>query len=233
MASETIARVRERIASACLRAGRDPASVTLVAVSKNRSAAQIKEALEAGIADIGENRVQEAVVKFNQLRTTNYALRTHLIGHLQTNKVKEAVKLFDLIHSVDSILLAQAINKQAAAFAKIQEILLEVKTSPEESKFGIKPDEAVGVAKEISQLENLKLLGLMTIAPPVTNPEEARPYFRALKELSDKLFSSLVFRPSSIVLSMGMTDDFEVAIEEGSTMVRLGRAIFETTDDTD
>ncbi len=198
-----------------------PESVTIVCVSKGRTLEQIKEAIEAGLTDIGENRVQEAIMKFNALRTMNYKFRTHMVGHLQTNKVKEALNLFDLIQSVDSLRLAREIDKEAAKINKIQDVLIEVKTSPEATKFGIKSDEAIGVIKEITKFKNINIKGLMTIAPVVDVPEKTRPYFRALRELRDKVNGLWI-------LSMGMTDDFEVAIEEGANMVRIGRAIFES-----
>jgi pyridoxal phosphate enzyme (YggS family) len=149
-----------------------------------------------------------------------------MVGHLQTNKVKEAVKIFDLIHSVDSLYLAREIDKQAATVNKIPGILLQVKTSPEATKFGVKPEETIELIKEIAKLKNVKIRGLMTIGPAVDNPEKARPYFRVLRELKDKIndlrFTSCELR----ILSMGMSDDFEIAIEEGATMIRLGRVIF-------
>lgn len=200
-----------------------PGAITIVAVTKGRTVEQIKEVIAAGITDIGENRVQEALIKYNELyaiRSTLYATRWHMVGHLQTNKVKEAVKIFDLIQSVDSLYLAQEIDKEAGKVNKIQDILIEIKTSPEAAKFGIKPDEAIGVIKEIAKLKNINLKGLMTIAPIVDNVENTRPYFKMLRELKDKI-------NTLHILSMGMTDDFQIAIEEGSNMVRLGRAIFE------
>jgi pyridoxal phosphate enzyme (YggS family) len=207
--------------------GRIPGHITIVAVSKNRAPEEIKEAVEAGITDIGENKVQEALLKFPELRTMGYSIRTHMVGHLQTNKAKEAVKIFDLIQSVDSLRLAQEIDKQAAKINKIQDILIEVKTSPEATKSGLKPDEAIEVIKQIAKLKNVKIKGLMTIAPVVDNPEKSRPYFRMLRELRDKI-NRLRTTPCELrILSMGMTDDFLVAIEEGADMVRLGRAIFE------
>lgn len=204
-------------------------SITIVAVSKGRPLEQIKEAVEAGITDIGENKVQEALEKYNAIRTTQYAQRIkwHLVGHLQTNKVKDAVRIFDLIQSVDSLHLAQEIDKQAARINKIQDILVEVNVSGESTKFGLKPDAAIEVIKEIARLKNIKIKGLMTIAPMVDNPQITRPYFRELRELRDKI-NHLRFTTYDLqLLSMGMSDDFQVAIEEGATMVRLGRAIFE------
>lgn len=214
---------------ACLRARCNPAAITIIAVSKGRTLEQIKETIAAGISDIGENRVQEALGKYNRLQAQGCRLqvRWHMVGHLQTNKAKEAVKVFDLIHSVDSLHLACEIEKQAAKINKIQDILIQVNSSGEVSKFGLKPDETIGVIKEIAELKNLNIRGLMTIAPLVDNPEKARVYFRLLKELRDRINELRLTSYELRVLSMGMTDDFEVAIEEGSNMLRIGRAIFE------
>jgi hypothetical protein len=229
MINENILKIREQIASACSRANRDSAEITVVAVSKNRLPQQIKEVIEAGIYDIGENRVQEALLKYNSVLGTPYTVRTnwHMVGHLQTNKVKEAVKFFACIQSVDSLRLAKEIDAQAAKIGKIQDIMLEVKTSPEATKFGLRPQEVLGASEEFARSRNLRVLGLMTIAPLLDDPEQARPYFRKLRGLRDEIDRLSVFGYRLSVLSMGMTDDFEVAIEEGSTMVRLGRAIFE------
>jgi pyridoxal phosphate enzyme (YggS family) len=219
MVKDNIAKIKERI----------PGHITIVAVSKNRTPEEIKEAVEAGITDIGENKVQEAISKIYELRVTGYELRKikwHMVGHLQTNKAKEAVKIFDLIQSVDSLRLAQEIDKQAAKINKIQDILIEVKTSPEATKSGLKPDEAIEVIEKIAQLKNLRVKGLMTIALVVDNPEKARPCFRMLRELRDKINRLGTMNHELRTLSMGMTDDFKVAIEEGADMVRLGRAIF-------
>ncbi len=229
MIRENILKIKKQIASACFRSNRDPAGITIVAVSKNRPLEQIEEAIGAGIVDIGENRVQEALLKYNAVLRTPYSVRTqwHMVGHLQTNKVKEAVKFFASIQSVDSLRLAKEINAQAVRIDKTQDIMLEVKTSPEATKFGLKPGEVLGASEEIARLRNLRVLGLMTIAPLLDDPEQARPYFIKLRELRDEInrLSVIGYRLSD--LSMGMTDDFEVAIEEGSTMVRLGRAIFD------
>ncbi|MDP2905676.1 MAG: YggS family pyridoxal phosphate-dependent enzyme [Candidatus Omnitrophota bacterium] len=253
MIRDNILKVRQRIAAAAARAGRNGQEITVIAVTKNRGIEEIREAISAGITDIGENRAQEALEKYNQLVTAsresqmNTACRDrfetcpyitghikwHFIGHLQTNKVKVAVKIFDLIQSVDSLRLAQEIDRQAALINKVQDILLEIKTSPEESKSGIKLEQAQQVIADIAGLKNVNIRGLMTIAPAADDPESARPYFRQLRELRDRInvfFTSHVLRPTSYgglqILSMGMSDDFEVAIEEGATMVRLGRAIF-------
>ena len=244
MIRDNILKVRQRIGAAAARAGGVEPTITVIAVTKNRGIEEIKEAIASGITDIGENRIQEAKVKFAQfcvlgpkiceLSPELRALRWHFIGRLQTNKVKEAVRIFDLIQSVDSLRLAQEIDRQAALINKIQDILLEIKTSPEESKAGIKPEQAEQVIKDIAGLKNVNIMGLMTIAPAVDDPESARAYFRQLRELRDRvnaMFTSYVPRPTSHgslqVLSMGMSDDFEVAVEEGATMVRIGRAIFE------
>jgi len=229
MFQDAILNIRKRIIGTCSKINQDPDSITIVAVTKGRTAGQIKEAITAGITDIGENRIQETLIKYNAMRTTPCAQRTkwHMVGHLQTNKVKEAVKLFDLIHSVDSIRLAKEIDKESAKINKIQEVLIEIKTSPEATKFGLKPDEALKVIKEIADLKNINIKGLMTIAPLVDNPEKTRPYFRILRELRDKINELRITSYELRVLSMGMTDDFEVAIEEGANMIRIGRAIFE------
>ena len=207
-----------------------PGNVTIVAVSKNRTPEEIKEAVEVGITDIGENKVQEVLLKYNALRAMSpepRAIKWHMVGHLQTNKVKDAVKIFDLIQSVDSFHLAQEIDRQAAKIDKIQDVLIEVKTSPEATKSGLKPDDLIGVIRNISELKNIHIKGLMTVAPIVDNPEDVRPYFRQLRDLRDSICSELRFPSSELILSMGMTEDFEVAIQEGANMIRLGRAIFE------
>lgn len=230
MIKENIARVKERIISACLKAKREPAGIKLIVVSKNRGVEEIKEAVSAGLSEFGENRVQEAVLKYKELSLTAYRLpliKWHMVGHLQTNKVREAVKIFDLIQSVDSLRLALEIDKEALRINKIQDILLEVKVSPEATKFGLKPEEIIEVTKEVSGLKNINIKGLMAIAPIADNPEKVRPYFRMLRELQDKINSLQLIAYRLQLLSMGMTDDFETAIEEGSNMVRIGRAIFE------
>ena len=234
MIRENILRIRERIALACSRSGQDPDSITIVAVSKGRIPEEIKEVLGSGITDIGENRVQEAVPKHAQLSAlpAGKAGKWHMVGHLQTNKVKEAVNIFDLIHSVDSLRLAEEIDKQAARLNKVQDILIEVKTSEEATKFGIEPEQAIKAIEDMARLKNISIRGLMTIAPFGVIPhghssESARPYFRTLRELKDRIHTLYAKRYTLDILSMGMTDDFEVAIEEGANMLRLGRAIFE------
>lgn len=240
MIKDNLQKVKERISSVCLKINRDPSSVTIVCVSKGKGIEQIKEAIETGITDIGENKVQEAAVKYQELSTINYpvpagrqwlsTIKWHMVGHLQTNKVKDALNIFDLIQSVESAHLADAINREAAKINKVQDILIEVKTSQgETTKFGLKPEETPGVVSQIARFKNINIKGLMTIAPIVDNPEETRPYFRSLRALRDKINALAATREPLTVLSMGMTDDFEVAIEEGADIVRLGRAIFENS----
>ena len=230
MIRENVVRINERISEAYSKIKREPRQIVIVAVSKNRSVEEIKEAIEAGITDIGENKVQEALLKFNVLQASQYAgrIKWHMVGHLQSNKAKDAVRIFDLIQSVDSLHLAQELNKQAAKLNKVQDILIEIKTSPEATKFGLKPEETIEVTEKISKLANVRINGLMTIAPLLGDAEKVRPYFRQLKELSEKVSGQLANRiTGKLILSMGMTDDFEIAIEEGADMVRIGRAIFE------
>jgi len=210
--------LRQRIAAACQRAGRSPDEVTLVAISKGQPAAAIAEALAASIRHIGENRVQEAAAKRPALADIWPSPTWHLVGHLQSNKVKLALDLFDIIHSVDSLPLADLISKRAQ---RPVPVLLEVNVAGEASKFGFSAQELAEVATMIARLPNLKVRGLMTVAPLASDPEQVRPVFRRLWEMRDSLDL-----PDCHDLSMGMTDDFEVAIEEGSTIVRIGRAIF-------
>ena len=207
--------VEERIARACQRAGRSPDEVTLVAVTKTVPAAAIEEAFAAGIRNFGENRVQEARAKVAELEMLRQELTWHMVGHLQTNKAKTATEIFDIIHSVDSLRLAEMLNKRAQWKLPV---LLQVNAAAEETKGGFVADEVGRALAEISRLPHLDVVGLMTMAPFVADPEEVRWVFRRLRELGDSLGLEH--------LSMGMSDDFEVAIEEGATLVRIGRAIF-------
>ena len=225
MIRDNILAIKERMCALCSRLQKDPGAITLVAVSKERSVEEIREAVGAGITDIGENRVQEALLKYKKLFPLP-ALRWHMVGHLQTNKVKQAVVIFYLIHSVDSVALAAEIDKEAARINRIQDILIQVNTSFEESKSGIRPDELIPMALEISRFKNVSLQGLMTIAPITDTPGKVRPYFKALRELRDKLNELRITSHGVRILSMGMSDDFEAAIEEGATLVRIGRGIF-------
>ncbi len=230
MICENIFEVKERIARAARRAGADCSGITLVAVTKNVGAEDVCRAVDAGVAHIGESRVQEALSKYDQVQAyacaKGIALAWHMIGHLQTNKVREAVRLFDLIHSVDSVRLARQIDRHAAAIGKVQDILIEVKTSLEATKYGFAPDDVAGAVREMASLEHLSIKGLMTVAPAVGDPREACPYFRTLKKLLITVNALRMTHDELRILSMGMTDDFEAAVEEGATIVRIGRGIF-------
>jgi len=216
--------IKERIRQAAKSCNRNPDSIRLVAVSKTVPAETVKEAIEAGATILGENYVQDAREKFDAL--VHYPVSWHFIGHLQSNKAKYAVRLFDLIHSVDSLKLARALNKEAKKVDKIQPILVQVNISGEDTKSGISAEDAPGLISEISHLKNLSIKGLMTMPPYFYQPEKVRPYFAALRELRDQMKKQSLPNVSLEELSMGMTGDFEVAIEEGATLVRIGTAIF-------
>ena len=215
--------IREKIKKAAFKANRKPEEIKLVAVTKTATIEQIKEAISAGVKIIGENKVQEAKEKYQILSAD---IEWHLVGHLQTNKVKYAIEIFDCIHSVDSIKLAQEIDKRSLQFGKTTNVLLEVNVSGEETKYGIKPEEVEPFLKEISEFSRIRVRGLMTIAPIAEDKEEVRPYFRKLRELSEEIKNKNIKNVKMDYLSMGMTEDFEVAIEEGANMVRIGRGIF-------
>ncbi len=214
----------DRIKAAAISCNRDPESIRLVAVSKTVPADRVREAINAGVTTLGENYMQEAREKFNAL--SSYNVSWHFIGHLQTNKAKYAVRLFDLIHTVDSLKLALELNKQSRKINKIQQILIQINIGRESSKSGIYKQDALKLIKEISGLENLTIKGLMTVPPFFDNPEKVRPYFSALCILRDYIKEQAVKNVSMEELSMGMTGDFEAAIEEGATLVRIGTAIF-------
>ena len=215
--------IKEKIKKAALKANRSPEEIKLVAVTKTATIEQIKEAISAGIKIIGENKVQEAKEKYQILTADT---EWHLVGHLQTNKVKYAIEIFDCIQSVDSIKLAKEIDKRSLQFGKTTNVLVEVNVSGEETKYGIKPEEVELFLKEISEFSGIRVRGLMTIAPIEKDKEEVRPYFRKLREISKEIKSKNIKNVKMDYLSMGMTDDFEVAIEEGANMVRIGRGIF-------
>ncbi len=221
MIAENIQNIRQRIDTACLRAKRTPDEVTLIAVAKTFGSGEILEAVHAGTKDIGENFVQEMSQKLIDVKDNS--IRWHFIGHLQTNKIKYIIDAVYMIHSVDSLRLGKELSSQAGKHGKKVNILVEVNTSNEESKFGVTPASAPALVKELSLLPHLNLMGLMTIGPFLPDPEESRPAFRTLRNVRDKLEKDGYRLPH---LSMGMTNDFEVAIEEGSTMVRIGTAIF-------
>jgi pyridoxal phosphate enzyme (YggS family) len=215
--------VRARIAAAAARAGRNPSEVGIVAVTKGHPIATVGEAAANGLIDVGENRVQEALAK--QEAWQGAPLRWHLIGHLQSNKARLAVGRFALIHSLDSVRLADALEKEAARRALVQDVLVEVNIAREAQKSGAMPEEAEAVVAHAAAQPHLKVKGLMTMAPLTDDVAAQRAAFRGLRELRDRLVSSL--QPSAFnVLSMGMSNDFEIAVEEGATMLRLGTVLF-------
>lgn len=222
---ENIRIIRGRIFHAAIRAGRRPEDIKLIAVTKTVGIQQIKEAIDSELKILGESKVQEAREKIQDARfkMQDSGIQWHLIGHLQKNKAKTAVELFEMIHSVDSPELAEIIDGHAEKAGKTQKVLLQVKLSGEVSKCGILKDNLFQTIKKISEMKNLSIKGLMTIPPFFENPENARPYFNELRALRDKAETMGFNLPE---LSMGMTNDFEVAIEEGATMVRIGTAIF-------
>ncbi len=197
-----------------------PTNVTVVAATKTRSVEEIKQAIEAGIIDIGENYVQEAEKKFPEI---GKSVKWHLIGHLQKNKVKKALKIFDIIETVDSFELAAEISKHAK---DVFPVLIEVNSAREIQKSGVFPEDVEKLVEKISRLENIKIQGLMTMGPFVENPEEIRPYFRLTKQIFDSLKNSGLARVEMKILSMGMSDTWRIAIEEGATCIRIGTAIF-------
>lgn len=214
--------MRERADEACRRAGRDPATVTVIGVTKIHPVATVAAALGAGIADVGENYVQELLEK--QQALADRPIRWHFIGHLQRNKARFIAPFVHLVHAVDSLRLAEELSRQAVAAGRRLPVLLQVNTSGETSKFGVAPDEAESLARSMAPLPGIELQGMMTLAAFLDDPEGTRPMFRLLRELRDTLQASLgVPLPH---LSMGMTNDFEVAIEEGATLVRVGTALF-------
>jgi len=210
-----------KAAAACGRSGND---IQLVAVSKTKPAEKVIEAFDAGLTVFGENYVQEAREKFNALYA--YPISWHFIGHLQRNKAKYAVKMFDLIHTVDSEKLAREVDKQAAKVDKNQKVLVQVNIAQEATKSGISADETLRLIQAMLPLQHLSIQGLMTMPPFFNEPEKARPYFRALRQLRDEIQAANIPGVSMKTLSMGMTGDFEVAIQEGATLVRIGTAIF-------
>ena len=224
MLKENLEQVEQNIERACKKAGRARSEVTLIAVSKTKPVEMIQEIYDAGCRDFGENKVQELCEKIEQLPND---IKWHLIGHLQRNKVKYIIdNHVSLIHSVDSYRLAEEINIQAKKKNVIVPILVEVNIAMEESKFGISPEDAIALVEQIAELKNVKIEGLMTIAPYVVDAEENRLYFRKIKQLSVDIGNKNIDNVSMKILSMGMTGDYMVAIEEGATMVRVGTGIF-------
>ena len=217
---ENLLRVQERIEKAARRAGRDPAGIKLVAVSKTVEVARIREAIDAGVSILGENYVQEAQKKIEEIRKP---ISWHFIGHLQSNKAKYAVRLFDMIHSVDSIPLAEELDRRAEKEGRKIEVMIEVNLSGEATKFGTEEAKTFDIAQKIFNLNHLSLVGLMTMPPYFEDPELSRPYYVQLRQLKEKMAEAGIPLKE---LSMGMSNDFEVAIEEGATYVRVGTAIF-------
>lgn len=221
--AENLKTIRERVDAACERAGRRPEEVTLIAVSKTKPLSMLQEAYRAGARDFGENKVQEILEKYPEMPED---ARFHMIGHLQTNKVKLVVGKAVLIHSVDSLHLAEKIEQEAAKRDLTADILLEVNVAREESKFGLMLEEVIPLLEEVKNLPHVRVRGLMTIAPNVENPEENRKHFKKLYQLYVDIKSKNIDNGTMSVLSMGMTGDFEVAVEEGATMIRVGTGIF-------
>lgn len=223
MLKEQLEEVEARIQAACDRAGRKREEVTLIAVSKTKPMSTLQEAYDLGVRMFGENKVQELTEKYEALPDD---IHWHMIGHLQTNKVKYIIDKAELIHSVDSLKLAETIEKEAAKRNITARILVEVNIAEEESKFGLKVDEVIPFVEKIASFPHIRICGLMTIAPFVENSEENRPVFADLHKLSVDIAEKNIDNVNVSILSMGMTNDYEVAIEEGATMIRVGTAIF-------
>ena len=221
---ENLLQIQDRIAVAAERSGRDPHSIGLVAVSKTKPVSLILEAIDAGITDIGENRVQEAKSKYDQV---GRPVKWHFVGHLQTNKVKQTLQIFDLIHSVDSLRLLAEIDRRSTQLNRQTEVLIQVNTSTEPSKYGIEPDQTLDFIESALTYAHVRIKGLMTIGAFLPNPEAVRPMFVLLRRLKEKILAQQLPDVDMEYLSMGMTNDFEVAIEEGANLVRIGTAIFE------
>ena len=219
--AERLVQLTLEVSHVCARCGRNPRDVTVVAVTKTHSAEILRLAVDAGLTEIGENRVQEAEAKFTQI---GHIAHYHLIGHLQSNKAKKAVQLFDVIQSVDSLGIAQEISRRAGEIGKTMECLIEVNSSGEAQKFGVQPAATLALAEEIVRLPHLRLTGLMTVGPLTDDPDRIRVAFRECRLLFEQMRTG--FGPQVAVLSMGMSGDFETAIEEGSTMIRIGTLLF-------
>ena len=229
---QNISRIHEDISKVCQKAGRDPKDITLIAVTKFAPVEAIQEAVDCGITDIAENKVQEGLKKYPALKASQSKgiLKRHLIGHLQTNKVKDALKIFDLIQSVDSLKLAQEIEKQTQKLNRSADILVQVNISGEEQKFGADQSESLRLIEEILQLKNIQIQGLMTMAPFTEDQKIIRDCFRGLRELKNQVNEKFQGHPNLQMkfLSMGMSGDYAIALEEGSNMLRIGSAIFKS-----
>lgn len=229
MLQEQLVNVQKEIEKACERGNRNREDVTLIAVSKTKPISTLKEAYDLGVRVFGENKVQELVDKYEALPKD---IHWHMIGHLQRNKVKYIIDKVDCIHSVESVRLAETIEKEAAKHDRIIDVLVEVNVAGEDSKFGLAPSEVPAFIEEIAKFPHIRVKGLMTIAPFVENPEENRPIFKVLRELSVDITKKNIDNVIMNVLSMGMTNDYQVAVEEGATMVRVGTGIFGERDYT-
>ena len=228
MLKENLEEVEEKIAKACERAGRAREEVTLIAVSKTKPVEMLQEIYDEGIRDFGENKVQELTEKYEVMPKD---MKWHMIGHLQRNKVKYIVDKVTLIHSVDSLRLAETISREAEKKGVTVPIIIEVNIAGEETKFGLSSkEEVISLTEQIAALPNLSVKGLMTVAPPAEDPEENRPFFREIRQLSVDITNKNIDNVSMEILSMGMTNDYTVAIEEGATMVRVGTGIFGARD---
>lgn len=223
MLKENLEQVEKNIQAACKRAGRDRSEITLIAVSKTKPVEDLMEIYDAGVRTFGENKVQEMCDKMEKMPED---IKWHMIGHLQRNKVKYIVDKVELIHSVDSFRLAEEINIQAKKRGIVVPILVEVNIADEETKFGVTREDAIELVKQIATLDGIQIKGLMTIAPYVVDSEENRPFFRKIKDLSVDIMNQNIDNVCMDVISMGMTGDYQVAIEEGATMVRVGTGIF-------
>ncbi|MCR4839662.1 MAG: YggS family pyridoxal phosphate-dependent enzyme [Eubacterium sp.] len=223
MIEENYRKVEEKVRAAAVRSGRQPEDVTLIAVSKTKPLSDIEALIRIGVREFGENKPQELKEKYDSV---SQPVHFHQIGHLQTNKVKYVIDRAVLIHSVDSVHLAEQIQKEAEKRGLTTEVLIEVNAAGEDTKFGVSIDETEPLVREIAKFPNIRIRGLMTIAPFVDDPEENRAVFRAMKQLLLDIKSQKIDNVDMSVLSMGMTNDYEVAIEEGATMVRVGTAIF-------
>lgn len=220
---KNIQAILERIDKAAVKASRNPKDIQLIAVTKTVDVDVIKKAIEFGITDVGENKVQELTRKYEEIGSE---VKWHLIGHLQRNKVKYIIDKVDLIHSLDSYRLAEEIDKKAREIDRVIECLLQVNVSGEETKYGVDTEGAKKLIKEVSMLKNVKIVGLMTMAPYVENQEETRQYFRDLKLLSEEISEMKLENVEMKHLSMGMSNDFDIAVEEGATLIRVGSSIF-------
>jgi len=218
-----ILRVKELIARAAIKAGKSPDEIKLVAVSKSFGLEHIRAAIAAGITILGENKVQEAYQKIPQIEEK---VSWHMVGHLQSNKAKRAAELFDMIHSIDRLSIAEKLNRHLTALSKRMEVLIQVDLGREEIKFGVPEAELLELVQRVGEMENLSLRGLMIMPPFFPNPEDVRSYFQRLRQLLDQLNLKRVVSAKLKELSMGMSHDFEVAIEEGATMIRVGTSIF-------